>query len=418
MQLESFIPLAADSHFSIHNLPYGVFTPLAGGPARVGVAIGNMVLDLSVLQEAGFFGKTVLAKTAVFSQPALNPFMSLGPAAWNRARTTIQTLLRADNPTLRDQTALRQRAFWPLSAVRLHLPVEIGDYTDFYSSKEHASNVGAIFGRETPLQENWLHLPVGYHGRASSIVLHGTPIRRPFGQYLPVGNSQPQFGPTRELDFELELGFFIGPGSSLGQPIPIERAAEHIFGLVLVNDWSARDIQRWEYRPLGPFLGKNFATSISPWVVPLAALEPFRVSGPLQEPPPLPYLQTTTPWAFDIHLEVRLQTSQMETAVPISHANFRHMYWHIAQQLAHHTSNGCNLRTGDLLASGTISGPTPDTGGSMLELSWGGTRPLVLPNGETRTFLENGDRLTLTAWCQGDGYLVGFGAVTGLVIER
>ncbi len=416
MTLQSFIPAGPESHFPIQNLPYGVFSPLAGGAPRIGVAIGAQVLDLGALQEAGFFAQTVVGETAVFTQPNLNSFMALGPLAWQQARTTIHTLLRADNPTLRDNAPLRQQAFWPQSAVRLHLPAHIGDYTDFYSSKEHASNVGSMFGREVPLLDNWLHLPVGYHGRSSSIVLDGTPIRRPQGQRQQPGHTQPAFGPTQELDFELEMGFFVGPGNPLGQPIAADNAAAHIFGLVLVNDWSARDIQRWEYRPLGPFLAKNFATSISPWVVPLAALEPFRVGGPAQEPSPLLYLQTGQDWAFDIHLEVQLQTAQMTTAVPIARSNFRHLYWNMAQQLAHHTATGCNLRPGDLLASGTISGPTPDSWGSLLELAWRGTRPITLPTGETRVFLEDGDRLTLTGWCQGDGYRVGFGAVSGQIM--
>lgn len=416
MKLQSFIPVDPGSHFPILNLPYGVFSPLAGGAPRIGVAIGDLVLDLSVLQEAGYFAQTMMGEAAVFTQPALNPFMALGPAAWQQARTIIQTLLRADNPTLRDNAPLRQQAFWPQNAVQLLLPAHIGDYTDFYSSKEHASNVGTMFGREVPLLDNWLHLPVGYHGRSSSIVLDGTPIRRPQGQRQEPGRPHPTFGPTQELDFELEMGFFVGPGNLLGQPISPGSATGHIFGLVLVNDWSARDIQRWEYRPLGPFLAKNFATSISPWVVPLAALESFRVPGPAQEPSPLPYLQTSHDWAFDIHLEVQLQTAQMATAVSISRTNFRYLYWNMAQQLAHHTATGCNLRPGDLLASGTISGPTPDSWGSLLELAWGGTRPITLPTGETRTFLEDGDRLTLTGWCQGDGYRVGFGKVTGQVL--
>ncbi len=416
MKLDSFIPAAPESHFPLHNLPYGVFSPLAGGAPRIGVAIGAQVLDLGVLQKAGLFAQTVVGETAVFTQSTLNPFMALGAAVWEQTRTTVQTLLRADNPTLRDNAALRRTAFWPQSDVRLHLPAQIGDYTDFYSSKEHASNVGKMFGREVPLLDNWLHLPVGYHGRSSSIVVDGTPIHRPQGQRKEPGSSRPVFGSTQELDFELEMGFFVGPGSQLGQPISAAAAAEYIFGLVLVNDWSARDIQRWEYRPLGPFLAKNFATSISPWVVPLAALEPFRVAGPPQDPPPLPYLQTRSDWAFDIHLEVHLQTAQMETAVPISRSNFRHLYWNMAQQLAHHTITGCNMRPGDLLASGTISGPTPDSWGSLLELGWRGTHPITLPTGETRTFLEDGDRLTLTGWCQGDGYRVGFGQVTGQVM--
>jgi fumarylacetoacetase len=347
--------------------------------------------------------------------------MAQGHDAWQSIRQTIQHLLQTDTLTLRDNTALRRRAFHPQAEVTLYLPAAIGDYTDFYSSKEHASNVGAMFrSPDKALLPNWLHLPVGYHGRASSVVLDGTPIRRPQGQTLPPGGDAPEFGPSRELDFELEVGFFVGPGNPLGQPISVQEAPRHIFGFVLVNDWSARDVQRWEYRPLGPFLAKSFATSISPWVVPLAALEPFRCPGPRQEPPPLPYLQSSGDWAFDIHLEARLQSGamakHMDKPATIVRTNFRHLYWNVCQQLAHHASGGCNLRPGDLLASGTISGPTPDAYGSLLELTWRGTRPLSLPNGETRTFLADGDRLTLTGWAQGDGYRVGLGEVSGQIV--
>lgn len=414
MTIQSFIDVSPDSHFPIQNLPYGIFSPPTGGAPRVGIAIGDWVLDLARLQAAGLFAEMPVAPPA-FATSSLNAFMAGGTAVWRATRQTVQTLLRRDNPKLRDDAQLRRQALWPLADVTLHLPAQIGDYTDFYSSKEHASNVGRIFGRDVPLLENWRHLPVGYHGRASSVVNSGAPIQRPSGQWQPRGTAVPHFGPTQELDFELEMGFFIGPGNALGQPVPIAQAEAHMFGLVLVNDWSARDIQRWEYRPLGPFLAKNFATSISPWVVPLAALEPFRVSGPAQEPSPLPYLQADHPGAFDIHLEVQLQTAVMHEPVTISHSNFRHLYWSMAQQLAHHTITGCNLRPGDLLASGTISGPTSDSCGSLLELAWNGSRPIVLPSGETRAFLQDGDRLTLTGWCQGDGYRVGFGAVTGVV---
>jgi fumarylacetoacetase len=271
-------------------------------------------------------------------------------------------------------------------------------------------------GPENALTPNWLYLPVAYHGRASSIVVSGTDIHRPCGQSKTANATAPTFGPSRSLDFELEMGFFIGPGNPLGQPIPIEAAADHIFGMVLVNDWSARDIQAWEYVPLGPFLAKNFATSISPWIVPLEALEPFRTPGPVQEPPPFPYLQTTGSRSYDIHLEVWLQSTQMDKACCISRSNSRYLYWNMAQQLAHHTINGCNLRLGDLLASGTISGPTADSYGSLLELAWRGTRPITLPGGESRSFLQDGDRLTLTGWCQGDDYRVGFGEVTGRIL--
>ncbi len=305
----------------------------------------------------------------------------------------------------------------PQSAVEMVLPVDIGDYSDFYSSREHSTNVGTMLrGAQNALQPNWLHLPVAYHGRASSIVLSGTDLRRPRGQTKADDAAAPTFGPSRNLDFELEMGFFVGPGNELGYPIPIAEASDHIFGLVLVNDWSARDIQKWEYVPLGPFLSKNFGTSISPWVVTLDALQPFRIAGPVQDPAPLAYLQTNGLQAFDIQLEVHLQTTKMAQPQRISASNAKHLYWNIAQQLAHHTINGCNLRPGDLLASGTISGPTPDSYGSMLELAWKGTKPLSLPGGETRTFLQDGDRVTMTGWCQGNGYRVGFGEVTGSIL--
>ncbi|MFW6183939.1 MAG: fumarylacetoacetase, partial [Chloroflexota bacterium] len=311
---------------------------------------------------------------------------------------------------------------YPAQAVTMHLPATIGDYTDFYSSRHHASNVGRMFrGEENPLLPNWRHLPVAYHGRASSVVVSRTPIRRPQGQMLaPDADAPhadaPHFGPSQELDFELEVGFLVGPGNALGHPLSVEEAQAHIFGLVLVNDWSARDIQRWEYRPLGPFLGKNFATSLSPWVVTLEALAPFRVEGPPQEPQPLPYLQQPQPRAYDIKLQVSLQPDGAPSATVISRSNARHLYWSMEQQLAHHTIGGCNLRPGDLLASGTISGPTPDSYGSLLELAWGGQRPLTLPHGDRRTFLQDGDTVTLSGWCQGDGYRVGFGSVTGVIV--
>jgi fumarylacetoacetase len=297
------------------------------------------------------------------------------------------------------------------------LPATIGDYTDFYSSREHATNVGIMFrGVENALMPNWRWLPVGYHGRASSIVVSGTGFRRPSGQLCPDETLPPVFGPSRLLDFELEVGFFVGPGNPLGEPIPIERAEEHIFGLVLVNDWSARDIQKWEYQPLGPFLGKSFATSISPWVVPLDALEPFRCAGPVQEPEPLPYLRAPVPGAFDIELGVDLDAAGESGPVTVCRSNFRHLYWSMAQQIAHHTVNGCNLRPGDLLASGTISGPTPDSYGSLLEITWRGTKPIRLPSGAERKFLADGDRITMSGSCARDGLRLGFGEVTGRVL--
>jgi fumarylacetoacetase len=414
--LRSFVPVALDSHFPIQNLPYGVFRPASGSP-RVGLAIGDFVLDLAVLEERGFFNATSLRGRGVFAQPALNDFLALGRTAWSEARAIISHLLRAEEPTLRDDAVLREHALRPRAEVELLLPVIIGDYTDFYSSREHATNVGVMLrGPDNALQPNWLHLPVAYHGRASSVVVSGTDVHRPKGQTKADDAPAPTFGPSRSLDFELEMAFVVGPGNELGRPVPIAEAAEHIFGMVLLNDWSARDIQRWEYVPLGPFLAKNFATSISPWVVTLEALEPFRTAGPKQDPEPLPYLRSPGDWAYDVQLEVWLQGEKMGRPQRICRSNARHLYWNICQQLAHHTVNGCNLRPGDLLASGTISGPTPDSYGSLLELAWKGTKPLTFPDGEKRTFLQDGDRVTMTGWCQGDGYRVGFGEVTGRIL--
>ncbi len=411
MRQQSFIPVAPQSHFPIQNLPYGIFAPAAGGPPRAGVAIGDYVLDLAQLEQYG------LLETDFFDQPGLNTFMAAGSDVWLAVRAALQHLLDANTPTLRDNVELRQKLFFPQSQVVMHLPAQIGDYTDFYSSREHATNVGIMFrGADNALMPNWLHLPVAYHGRASSVVLSGTDIHRPYGQTIRDGADAPTFGPSRLMDFELEMGFFVGPGNALGHPIPVNTAANHIFGLALVNDWSARDIQKWEYQPLGPFLAKNLATSISPWIVTLAALEPFRCPSPPQAPPPLPYLQSEGDWAYDIHLEVQLQSAQMAAPAVIARSNFRTLYWNMCQQLAHHTITGCNMRPGDLLASGTISGATPDAYGSLLELTWRGSRPLALPGGETRKFLEDGDRLTLTGWAQGDGFRVGFGEVTGRLL--
>lgn len=415
--LSSFIDVPADSHFPIQNLPYGVFRPHAGSAARVGTAIGDYILDLAVLEEEGLFEEKAIRVQRPFSQGSLNRFMEMGRPLWDDARQAISHLLRAETPTLRDDEALRERAFYRRDEVEMLLPAEVGDYTDFYSSKEHATNVGTMFrGKENALQPNWTWLPVGYHGRASSVIPSGWDVRRPCGQTRPNDDEPPQFGPTRLLDFELEMGFFVGPGNELGEPIPVAQASDQIFGMVLVNDWSARDIQGWEYVPLGPFLGKSFATTVSPWVVPLQALEPFRCEGPAQDPEPLPYLQSEGDWAFDIHLEAALQTEGMEAPHTICRTNFRYLYWSICQQLAHHTVNGCNARPGDLMASGTISGPTEDSYGSLLELTWRGENPLHLPDGTERTFLEDGDRLVLTGWAEGDGYRVGFGEASGRIL--
>ncbi|MDQ2867412.1 MAG: fumarylacetoacetase [Verrucomicrobiota bacterium] len=413
--MKSFIEVAADSHFPIQNLPFGVFKP-RDEAARVGVAIGEQVLDLAALEAVGRFRDAMAPP--VFANDSLNAFMALGRPVWEKTRAILQNLLSADTITLRDDAELRARALFAQRDVTMLLPARIGDYTDFYSSYHHAHNVGTMLrGPENALMPNWKWLPVAYHGRASSIVASGAEVRRPCGQTKPPDANAPVFGPTKAFDFELETAFFIGPGNPMGGAIPIARAEDHIFGLVLMNDWSARDIQTWEYQPLGPFLAKNFCTSISPWVVMLDALEPFRKPLPAQQPEPLAYLKRESDATFDIQLEARLQTKKMREPHVITRSNFQNLYWSIAQQVAHHTVNGCNLQTGDLLASGTISGPAEDARGCMLELTWRGANPLALPGGETRKWLEDGDTLSISGWAQGDGYRVGFGEVTGTIVS-
>jgi fumarylacetoacetase len=416
MPLESIIEVAPDSHFPIQNLPFGVFKP-GNGDARVGVAIGDYIVDLSILEEKGHFNFAEFQGRRVFSDASLNAFLALGRPAWRKAREILQDLLAAETPTLRDDAALRQRMFYAQKDVVMQLPARIGDYTDFYSSYHHAHNVGTMLrGPENALMPNWKWLPVAYHGRASSIVVSGSEVRRPQGQMKPPEATAPIFGPTKSFDYELEMAFLIGPPNPLGQPVPIDKATDHIFGFVLMNDWSARDVQAWEYQPLGPFLAKNFCTSISPWVVTLEALEPFRKALPPQDPEPLPYLRAAKDFTFDIHLEANLRTAKMDRPQIITRTNFQNLYWSISQQLAHHTVGGCNLQTGDLLASGTISGPTEESRGCMLELTWRGANPLQLPSGETRKWLEDGDTLSITGWCEGDGYRIGFGEVSGRVL--
>lgn len=415
--LRSFLEIKPESHFSIQNLPYGVFKLKVGSQAVVGAAIGDYVLDLSILEDKGFFLSTLLGSKKVFGKSSLNSFMACGRETWKQIRTILQIALSDGNPLLRDDKDLQKIALIPMKDTVMCLPVEIGDYTDFYSSKEHATNVGTMFrGKDNALMPNWLHIPIAYHGRASSIVVSGTNIFRPKGQTKTADSDSPVFGPTKLLDFELEMGFFIGKGNPLGEPIAIDKAYDHIFGMVLVNDWSARDIQTWEYQPLGPFLAKNFATSISPWVVTMEALEQFRVSGPIQDPEPLPYLKTQNE-TFDITLDVMLKTDNGKEPVRISRSNFKYLYWNIQQQLAHHTVNGCNTKTGDMMASGTISGADKDSYGSMLELSWRGENPIKLPGGEERKFLNDGDTLTISGYCQGEGYRVGFGEVSGKILQ-
>jgi fumarylacetoacetase len=390
------------------TLPYGIFSTSDSDP-RVGVRLDNQILDLEMVGRLGFFDDLSF-DLAVFTKPVLNDFMALGKTACRAVRLRLIDLL---NDPEKPFEAFANFVLIDPELATLHLPIRIGDYTDFYASEEHASNVGRMFRpKADPLLPNWKHLPVAYHGRASSVVVSGTSIRRPNGQF-PGPDQQLIFGPSKALDFELELGIVIGKSSELGEPVLVGEAEEYVFGFVLFNDWSARDIQRWEYQPLGPFLGKNFASSISPWVVPLEALEPFRIDGPRQNPTPLPYLQSSGRTHFDIELEAVLQTSDRLDEVVISRTNARHLYWNIAQLIAHHTVNGCNLNVGDLLATGTISGSRPDSYGSLLELSWNGTRPIMLPDGSTRTFLQDGDTVILRGWA-GDKQ-VDFGEVRGKI---
>lgn len=414
--MASYIQVSPDSHFPIQNLPYGIFSTPDNPTHRIGVAIGDKVLDLSVIKHL-FNGPAMSSRQDVFDKPVLNDFMALGNAAWKETRARLQDLLDVNNSEISGNNDLFNRAFVPLSSVSLHLPANIGDYTDFYSSISHATNVGIMFrGKENALMPNWRHLPVGYHGRASSVVVSGTPIRRPVGQTRPDDTKPPVFGPCKLMDIELEMAFFVGPGNKLGDPISIDKVHEHIFGMVLMNDWSARDIQKWEYVPLGPFLAKNMGTTISPWVVPMEALQPFIVPNMKQDPAPLPYLRHEDNYNFDINLEVSLKGEGVPSPVTICRSNFKNMYWTMKQQLTHHTVTGCNARPGDLLASGTISGEEKDSFGSLLELTWRGSNPLDLGNGATRKFLQDGDEVIMTGYCEGNGYRVGFGKCTGKVL--
>jgi fumarylacetoacetase len=412
--LRSFIPVDPTSDFPIQNLPYGVFSAKDGLARRVGVAIGDYVLDLWELEQDS---RLDVGEVGVFSQPSLNAFMALGPKVWSRTRARISELLRHDNPELRDNDELRQRALVPMADAKMHLPVAVAGYTDFYSSKEHATNVGVMFrGKDNALQPNWLHMPIGYNGRASTVVVSGTKVKRPRGQLKPPGADVPTFGPCKRLDFELEIGVLVGQPSPIGEMLTESQAEQMIFGFVLLNDWSARDIQQWEYVPLGPFQAKAFATSISPWVVTREALEPFRLPGPVQDPAPLAYLQQTQPNNYDLELDVALRAASMNELANICRTNFKYMYWSSVQQLVHHASSGCAMNVGDLLGSGTISRPEKHQRGSLLEISWNGTEPLELAAGVKRTFLEDGDSLVMRGWCQGDGYRVGFGEVEGTIV--
>lgn len=410
---KSWIKVGKKSDFPIQNIPFGVFLT-RDDITTIGSRIGDYAIDLAALHQLGYFEGIPLTDD-MFMQDTLNDFISDGRTTWRLVRNRIADLFDEDNPKLRENKEHREAVLFFMDEVEMLLPVDIGDYTDFYSSREHATNVGTMFrDPENALMPNWLHLPVGYHGRSSSIVVSGTRIRRPKGQTLPAGSETPVFGPTKLLDFELEMGFITTDANRMGKSVPVEEARDQIFGLVLLNDWSARDIQKWEYVPLGPFLAKNFASTISPWIVTLDALEPFRVEGPKQNPEPLPYLKEEGKTAYDIKLEASIQPKNSEETV-VSRTNFKNMYWSISQQLAHQTVNGCNVRSGDLYGSGTISGKEPDSYGSMLELTWKGTKPLKMKDGTERKFLENGDTVLLRGHCQNDQVRIGFGTCMGKI---
>jgi fumarylacetoacetase len=414
--LRSWVDVPIGSDFPIQNLPFGIGERLGGGDVVTMSRIGDMCIDLSVLFEAGLLEFEELDRD-MLSYSTLNALILHGPRVPRYIRHRLSELLRRDNGELRNNLDLVGEALIPIDRVDMQMPFLIGDYTDFYSSRQHAYNVGCMFrDPANALLPNWLHLPVGYHGRASSIIESDVDFHRPCGQFKPNPDAAPEFGPTRQLDFELEVGFITYPGKPLlGQRISTAEAEDHIFGLVLFNDWSARDIQAWEYVPLGPFLGKNFASSISPWVVTLDALEPFRVAGPKQDPPVLPYLQYEGNKHFDIQLEVGIIPDGGRETV-VSRSNHKHLYWNMAQQLAHHTVNGCNVNAGDLMASGTISGDTPDSYGSMLELSWKGTKPVRLIDGTERKFIEDGDTVVMRGHGEANGVRVGFGEVRAKVL--
>ncbi|WP_375444213.1 fumarylacetoacetase [uncultured Fibrella sp.] len=413
----SWLSISPDSDFSIHNLPFGIFSTASQPEPRVGVAIGDQIIDMAFTADMNIFDPFIPYhwRRDVFWQNNLNEFIRMGRPVWQHVRSVLQAELTNPDSVLRQ---VIEYVLIPQADATMHLPVQIGDYTDFYSSIDHASNVGKMFrDPANALLPNWRHLPVGYHGRASSVVVSGTSIKRPKGQRLPKGDIQPVFETSQRLDFELETAFIVGKDTSLGTSLTTADFDEHVFGMVLLNDWSARDIQQWEYVPLGPFLGKSFGTSISPWVVTMEALAPFRVPGYVQEPAPLTYLEEVSPLPnLDVHLTVSL-TPETGGELVISRSNQRYLYWSQAQQLAHHTVNGCNIRVGDLMASGTISGPNRSSWGSLLELSWGGAEPITLASGETRTFLEDGDTVTFRGYAEKDGIRVGFGSVSGQIVS-
>ena len=406
---QSWLPVDPDSDFPIQNIPFGVFlTP--DDIITIGSRIGDYAIDLGALHQLGYFADIPLTDD-IFLQDTLNDFISDGKKTWRLVRNRISDLFEESNAELRDQKEHRDVVLFGMSEIEMQLPVHIGDYTDFYSSKEHATNIGKMFrDPDNALLPNWLHIPVGYHGRSSTIIPSGTPIRRPMGQTLPKDAKQPVYGASKMVDFELEMAFITTDANNMGESISVDEAEEYIFGLVLFNDWSARDIQRWEYVPLGPFLAKNFASSISPWIVTLDALEPFRVESPIQDPTPLPYLQQSGKKSFDIQLEADI-ISQDGSTTTVARSNFKYMYWTMSQQLAHHTVNGCKVNSGDMMGSGTISGKTQDSYGSMLELAWQGTKPVQLSNGESRSSIQDQDTVVLRGHCSNDKVRIGFGEV-------
>lgn len=408
--MTSWVDIPQDSDFSIYNLPFGIFS-VGNRDKKIGIAIGDQIVDVYAIAKQGYFDELKIGKE-VFVTDYLNDFINLGKPVTTQVRLKVQDLLSNKKPSSLDETQILASQ----SDAQMHLPVQIGDYTDFYSSIEHATNVGKMFrDPENALLPNWKHLPVGYHGRASSIMVSGQNFNRPKGQVMLPDAKAPVFQASLRVDFELEMGFIIGKNSQMGESITTSDAEDYIFGKVLFNDWSARDIQKWEYVPLGPFLGKSFASSISPWIVTLEALEPFKVQGPEQDPEVLPYLQYSGLKNYDIKLEVGLKPKDSEQNV-VSNSNFKYMYWNMAQQLAHHTCNGCNMKVGDVLASGTISGKDENSYGSMLELAWGGQKPITLSNGEKRKFIEDFDTVIMRGYCEKEAIRVGFGEVRAQVL--
>ena len=405
--MNSWIDIITDSDFSLENIPFGIGL-IPGSGKCICTRIGETVVDLAAMARLGYFDHLGF-KVSDFEKPVLNDFISKGKKAACRVRTIIQETFTRDFCSETEMSLIRQMALHDASEIQMMMPLQVGDYTDFYSSIEHATNVGIMFrDPANALLPNWRHIPVGYHGRASSIVVSGAEIHRPKGQIKPADSDLPVFSPTLQLDFELETAFIIGKENPLGDSIQTSEAEDYIFGMVLFNDLSARDIQSWEYVPLGPFLSKNFASVISPWVVTLDALEPFRCSGPEQQPEVLPYLQFEGERNFDINLEVAIKPENTREA-SICKSNFKYMYWNLSQQLAHHTINGCNMRIGDLCGSGTISGPDAGSYGSMLELTWKGTKPITLPDGSERKFINDNDTVIMRGYCEKDGIRVGFG---------